>query len=183
MRPHHRLSACGVVGLGLLAVIGCGSKSSTPDASTSTFLPTPPCGGTGEVSGTTPTDYFTGNAITVDVTLGSSTSIAVFVADSVTGGVLTWQTSWPSVDGGANLAPMDGSNDATFTLPMGMSVLATMVPGTVDVVSATNPAAVSAAGHGGQIQENVAFSFNGFQLSGSLTSPYCQITASATGAP
>jgi hypothetical protein len=180
MRAHHRPSACGVVGLGLLAVVGCGSKSSTPDASTSAFLPTPPCGGSGQVTGTTPTGYFTGNAITVHATLGGGTSIAVFVADSVTGGLLTWQTNWQPVDGGANLAPINESDDATFTLTSGMSTLATMVPGNVDVVSATNPAAASAAGHGGQIEETVAFSTSEFQLSGSLTSPYCQITSSAS---
>ena len=184
MRLPHRPSACDVVGLVLLLVAGCGSKSSTPaDASTSTSLPAPSCGGTGEVTGTTPTGYFTGNAITVQATLGGSTSIAVFVADSVTGGLLSWSTSWPSVDGGANLAPTGGPIDATFTLPMGMGTLATMVPGTVDVVSATNPAAASAAGHGGQIEENVGFSTSDFQLSGTLTSPYCQITSGVTGSP
>lgn len=172
------------MGLGLLAVVGCSSKSSTPDASSSAFLPIPSCGGTAEVTGTTPTGYFTGDAVSVRATLGGGTSIAVFVADSGSGALLTWQTSWPASDGGvADLTPINESNDATFTSALGMSTLATMVPGTVDVVSATNPAAVSDAGRGGQVKEVVAFSTSTFQLSGSLTSPYCQITSAATTSP
>ena len=178
MRSHPRPSACGVVGLGLLAVVGCGSKSSTPnDASSSALLPTPSCGGSAEVTGTTPTGYFNGDAVTVQATLGGGTSIAVFVADSGSGALLTWLTDWQTPGTGANLTPIDASNDATFTSTVGMSTLVTMVPGTVDVLSATNPAAVSGAGPGGQIQENVAFSTSSFQLSGSLTSPYCLITS------
>ena len=186
MHSHHRPSTCGVVGLSLLSVVGCGSKSITPtDASKdlSAFLPTPSCGGSGQVTGTTPIGYFTGNAITVHATLGGGTSIAVFVADSGTGALLTWLMDWQPFDGGANLTPIDESDDATFTSTSGMGTLATMVPGTVDVLSATNPAAASDAGHGGQIEEDVAFSTSGFDLSGSLTSPYCQITSSATISP
>ena len=183
MRSPHRSSACGVLGLGLLSLVGCGSKSTTPDASSSAFLPIPACGGSAQITGITPVGYFNGDSVAVQATLGGSTSIAVFVADSGSGALLTWQTTWPSSDGGANLAPITESNDATFTSPMGASTLATMVPGTVDVVSATNPADASGAGHGGQIDENVAFSTSTFQLSGSLTSAYCQITSAATTSP
>jgi len=164
-------------------MVGCGSKSSTPDASNLSSLPTPSCGGSGEVIGTTPAGYFTGDTISVVATLGGGTSIAVFVADGGSGALLTWQTDWQSADGGASLRPIDESNDATFTSPLGTSTLGTMVPGTVDVVSATNPAAVAAAGHGGQIEENVTFSTSTFQLSGAFTSPYCKITSSTTTSP
>jgi hypothetical protein len=183
MRSPHRPSVCGVVGLGLLAVVGCGSKSATPEASSSAFLPIPACGGTAQVFGSTSVGYFNGDTVAVQATLGSSTSVTVFVEDSGSGALLTWKTTWPSSDGGANLTPIGGPNDATFTFPMGASTLATMVPGNVDVVSATNPADVSGAGPGGQINENVTFSTNSFQLSGSVTSPYCQITSAATTSP
>ena len=180
MGSHHRHSTWGIVGLGLLSVVGCSSKSMTPtDASgdLSAFLPTPSCGGSAQVTGTTPIGYFNGDAITVHATLGGGTSIAVFVADSGTGALLTWLTDWQPSDGGANLTPIDKSTDATFMSTSGMSTLATMVPGTVDVLSATNPAEAFDAGHGGQIKEAVAFSTSEFDLSGSLSSPYCQITS------
>lgn len=184
MRSSRRLSACGVAGLGLLAVVGCGGKSSAPtDASSSAFLPTPSCGGSAQVTGTTPQGYFSGDEITVIATLGTGTSIAVVVADSGSGALLTWQTNWPTSTGAANLTPINESNDATFTSPLGMGILTSMVPGTVDVLRATNPAAASDAGRGGQIEENVVFSTGSLQLSGSLTSPYCQITSAATTSP
>jgi hypothetical protein len=184
MPSHHRPLAAGVVGLSLLSLVGCGSKSKTSaDASSSTFLPIPSCGGSAEVTGATQTGYFNGDAVTVQATLGGGTSIAVSVADSGSGALLTWVTDWQNPGTGANLAPIDDSNDATFTSPLGTSTLATMIPGTVDVVSATNPASVSDAGQGGQIEENVAFSTSSFQLSGVLTSPYCRITTSATTSP
>jgi hypothetical protein len=173
----------GVVGLALLSVVGCGGKSATLDASSLSPLPIPTCVGSAQVIGTTPVGYFNGDTVSVQATLGGSTAVAVFLADSGSGALFTWNTTWPSSDGGANLTPINEPIDATFTSPMGANTLATIVPGTVDVISATNPADVSGGGPGGQISENVAFSTSTFQLSGSITSGYCQITTAATTSP
>ena len=185
MRSCRRPSACGVVGLGLLAVVGCGGQSSAPtDASSSAFLPAPSCGGSAQITGTTPAGYFTGDEITVVATIGSSTSVAVSVGDSGSGALLTWQTSWPTSLGAANLTPINEPVNAIFTAPVSKaSTLAAQLPGNVDVSSATNPAAASDAGRGGQLEANVAFSTVDFELSGSATSPYCQITTAATTSP
>jgi hypothetical protein len=184
MRSYHRPSACGVVGLGLLLLVGCGSKSVTPaDASSSTFLPIPSCGGTAQVIGTTSVGYFNGDSVSVTAALDSGTTVNVYLADSGSGALAIWHTTWQPADAGANLAPTQGSADVTFNFPMGTSTLITIVTGTIDVVSATNPAAVAAAGHGGQIDENVVVSTGNFSLSGSITSPYCQFTTSAITSP
>ena len=179
MGSHLGRPACGLLGLAFLGAVGCGNKSLTPTTDASIdlaeFLPAPSCGGTGKLTGTTPIGQFDGDAISVQALYGTDTSIAVYVVDSHTGAGITWLTDWMLPDGGADLAPSDGPDVATFIARD--HTTSWVVPGTVNVVAATNPAAASDAGHGGQVQETVAFSPSGFELSGSLASPYCTITS------
>jgi hypothetical protein len=127
------------------------------------------------VTGTTPMGQFDGDVISVRATYGAVTSIDFTVADSHTGAAVTWLSTWTPSDGGANLPPSNGADVATFIASDHSS--SWQVPGTVNVTAATNPAAVSDAGQGGHVAETVAFSTNGFTISGSLASPYCVVVS------
>jgi hypothetical protein len=179
MASHRRRPACGILGLALLGVVGCGKTSLVPtmDASAdlSGLLPAPPCGGTGKVTGTTPTGPFNGDVISVRATYGGDTASGVTVGDSHTGAGITWFSSWMPPDGGADLPPSNGPVVATFSARN--DTASWEVPGTVNVTAATNPAAASDAGQGGHVEETVAFSTSGFTFSGSLASPYCLIVS------
>jgi len=176
---RRRSVASSLWGLTFVGVVGCGQTSLTAptDASAdlSELLPTPACGGAGRISGTTPIGQFDGDVISVEATTGANTTISVTVADSHSGEGITWLTAWMSPDGGADLIPSDGPDVATFIARDYTS--SWVVPGTVDVLAATNPAAVSDAGQGGHVEEKVSFSANGFTLSGSLASAYCTVTS------
>jgi hypothetical protein len=62
-----------------------------------------------------------------------------------------------------------------FFVSNDLSAASATVGGTVNVTSAANPAVVADGGVAGFVQATLTFSQTGFDLSGALSSPYCDI--------
>jgi hypothetical protein len=170
----------------LLALGGCTSKGGqVGDASVETpssdarmdlsgLLPAPSCGGTATVIGSTPAGPFHGDLVTVRAFYGAETGLAIYVADDVAGTAIYETISWLAPGSGPALPAMQFPVTAFFVSndPSGASAT---VAGTVDVTAAANPGVVADGGVAGSVEAMLTYSQTGFDLSGSISSPYCVV--------
>ena len=174
-----RQSALGKMAVLVVCVSACSSKlaadvpPSDGPVDLSTVLLQAPCGGTVSLSGTTPNGPFNGDVVSLYGFYGQYPGVGASIADSQTGLGIYWTYDWPLGDAGATLAPESAPVNGTFLIDHGTSELS--AAGRIDITSATNPASVADAGVGGAFAATMTFSQTGFELSGSLASPYCRV--------
>jgi hypothetical protein len=174
---RSRALAC-LAGL-LLFVSACSSKLaanmpvSDAGADLSTVLLVAACGGTVSLTGTTPEGPFNGDVVALSGHYGQYAGVGASIADSHTGLALQWAYDWLPGDAGPMLTPEMAPVTGNFVIDHATSSLT--VAGSVYITSATNPAEVVDAGTGGAVTATMLFSGSGFDLSGSLSSPYCRV--------
>ena len=180
------------LGLWLAAVgalaVGCGGKSQSSDGAVD--HPGANCGGTVDVTGTSPDGPFTATSVYAQVSINSSScrqGLEFFVGDAATGSAFQFQLRVDTVDGGAPV-PL-GKTSATVLFSGRYSTDAGLFQATtgatIDITSADPPPFArceQALGDPinlgtGNIAMTIMMTQDGFAMTGTLSTPFCSCTA------
>jgi hypothetical protein len=168
--------------------VGCGGKSQASDAAVD--HPGGSCGGTIDVSGTSPEGPFTATSVYAQVSIDSSTcrqGLAFIVGDAATGSAFIFEMRVDTVDGGAPVPP--GNTSATVAFSGRSNNDAGLFQATttaiVDVTAADSPPFATceqALGDPirlgtGNVAVTITMTQDGFAMSGTLSTPFCSCNA------
>ena len=176
------------LGLWLAAVgalaVGCGGKSQPSDGAVD--HPGANCGGTVDVTGTSPDGPFTATSVYAQVSINSSScrqGLEFFVGDAATGSAFEFQLRVDTVDGGAPV-PL-GKTSATVLFSGRYSTDAGLFQATtgatIDITAADSPPFArceQAQGDPiklgtGNIAMTIMMTQDGFAMTGTLSTPFC----------
>jgi hypothetical protein len=164
--------------------IGCSGKSQPADAAVD--HPGANCGGTVDVTGTSPEGPFTATAVYAQVSINSSScrqGFEFFVGDAATGSAFEFQLRVDSADGGAPV-PL-GKTSATVLFSGRYSTDAGLFQATtgatIDITAADSPPFArceQAQGDPiklgtGNIAMTIMMTQDGFAMTGTLSTPFC----------
>ena len=167
-----------------LLAAGCGGKSHPSDAAAD--RPGANCGGTIDVSGTSPEGPFTATSVYAQVSINSSScrqGLVFIVGDAVTSSAFTFTLRIDTVDGGAPV-PL-GKTSATVAFSGRSNTDAGLFQATttaiVDVTAADSPPfgrCEQAFGDPialgtGNVAMTVTMTQDGFAMTGTLSTPFC----------
>ena len=183
VRPRSSLIRGCLAAVATIA-IGCGGKSPPSDAAVD--HPGANCGGTVDVSGTSPEGPFTATSVYAQVSINSSScrqGFEFFVGDAAAGSAFEFQLRVDTVDGGAPV-PM-GKTSATV-LFSGRSntdagLFQATTGATIDITAADSPPfAQCEQAQGdpiklgtGNIAMTIMMTEDGFAMTGTLSTPFC----------
>jgi hypothetical protein len=181
-----------VLGRYLVAVaavaIGCGGKSQPSDGGVD--HPGANCGGTVDVTGTSPEGPFTGTSVYAQVSINSSScrqSLEFLVGDAATGSAFEFQLRVDTVDGGA---PVPLGKTSAIVAFSGRSnndagLFQATTGATIDITAADSPPFArceQALGDPidlgtGNIAMTIMMTQDGFTMAGTLSTPFCSCSA------
>jgi hypothetical protein len=168
----------------VLLAVGCGGKSQPSDAGAG--HPGASCGGTINVSGTSPEGPFTATSVFVQVSIYSSTcnqGLEFIVGDAATGSAFIFQLRVDSADGGAPIRL--GKTSATTQFSGRSNNDAGLFQATttamVDITAADSPPFATceqAVGDPidlgtGNVALTLMMTQDGFAMTGTLSTPFC----------